>query len=73
MRPYWPVTKTAQVHPEITETKQAERVMMLMMRVTVITISKSLRKYLNNIPGKHEVKELPDIACRTQQTYRGKG
>jgi len=45
LRPHWPVTKTAQVHPEITETKQAKRVMMMMMmmmmmmRVTVITIS----------------------------------
>jgi hypothetical protein len=26
------------------------------------TISKSFRKYLNNIPGKHEVKELQKTA-----------
>jgi len=26
------------------------------------TVSKSLRKYVNNIPGKHEVKELQKIA-----------
>jgi len=46
---------------------------MMMMRVTVITILKSLRKYLNNVPGKHEIKELQDTACRAQQTYWGKG
>ena len=43
-----------------------------MVRMTIITISKSLRKCLNNIPGKHEVKELQDTACWTQQTYWGK-
>jgi hypothetical protein len=26
------------------------------------TISKSLRQYLNNIPGKHEIKELQKTA-----------
>jgi len=26
------------------------------------TISKSFRKYVSNIPGKHEVKELPKTA-----------
>jgi type II secretory pathway component GspD/PulD (secretin) len=56
----------------MTQTKQAKRVMMLMVRVTIITNSKSLRKYLNNIPEKHEFKELQDTACWTQQTYWGK-
>jgi len=56
----------------MTETKQAKRVIMLMVKVTIITISKSLRKYLNSILGKHEFKELQDIACWTQQTYWGK-
>jgi hypothetical protein len=55
---------------EMTETKQAKRVMT--MRVTVITISQSLREYLNNIPGKHEVKELQDTAWWTQRHILGK-
>jgi len=29
---------------------------------TTETISKSFRKYVNNIPGKHEVKELQKTA-----------
>ena len=33
------------------------------------TISKSFRKYMSNIPGKHEVKEQPYWA---QHTYCGK-
>jgi hypothetical protein len=62
----------------MTETRKAKRVMMMMiimmmmMMVTIITISESLRKYLNNPPGKHEVKELQDTVCWTQQTYWGK-
>jgi len=46
--------------------------MMMMMMVTMIiiiiiigatgTISKSFRKYMSNIPGKHEVKELQKTA-----------
>jgi len=45
---------------------------MMMMMVTIITILKSLRKYLNNTPGKHEVNELQDAVCWIQQTYWGK-
>jgi hypothetical protein len=29
---------------------------------SMVTISKSLRKYMNNIPGNHEVKELQKTA-----------
>jgi hypothetical protein len=37
------------------------------------TISKSFRKYVSNIPGKHEVKELHKIATLgTAHTYFGK-
>jgi len=46
--------------------------MMMMIMVTMIiiiiiigatgTISKSFRKYMSNIPGKHEVKELQKTA-----------
>ena len=35
------------------------------------TISKSFRKYVSNIPGKHEVKELPKTAIlRTAHILR---
>jgi len=30
--------------------------------ITIITISKSFRKYVSNIPGNHEVKELHKTA-----------
>jgi len=37
------------------------------------TISKSFRKYVSNIPGKHEVKELQKTAILgTAHTYSGK-
>jgi len=37
------------------------------------TVSKSLRKYVSNIPGKHEVKELQKTAILgTAHTYLGK-
>ena len=42
--------------------------MMMMMIITpviigaTVTISKSFRKYVSNIPGKHEVKELQKTA-----------
>ena len=37
------------------------------------TISKSFRKYVSNIPGKHEVKELQKTAILgTAHTYFGK-
>jgi len=37
------------------------------------TISKSFRKYVSNIPGKHEVKELQKTAILdTAHTYCGK-
>jgi hypothetical protein len=37
------------------------------------TISKSFRKYLSNVPGKHEVKELQKTAILgTAHTYCGK-
>ena len=40
--------------------------MMMMMMIIIIrttgTISKSFRKYVSNIPGKHEVKELQKTA-----------
>jgi len=36
------------------------------------TISKSFRKYVSNIPGKHEVKELQKTAHCTLHTYFGK-
>jgi hypothetical protein len=29
---------------------------------STVTISKSFRKYLNNVPGKHEIKELQKTA-----------
>jgi hypothetical protein len=36
------------------------------------TISKSFRKYLNNIPGKHEIKQLQETAISALHTYFGK-
>jgi len=36
------------------------------------TISKSFRKYVGNIPGKHEVKELQKTAILALHTYFGK-
>jgi len=36
------------------------------------TISKSFRKYVSNIPGNHEVKELQKIAYWALHTYIGK-
>jgi len=36
------------------------------------TNSKSLRKYVSNIPGKHEVKELQKKAILGLHTYFGK-
>jgi len=42
--------------------------MMMMMMIIIIiigmtgTLSKSFRKYVSNIPGKHEVKELQKTA-----------
>jgi len=33
------------------------------------TISKSFRKYVSNIPGKHEVKELQKTAILVLHTY----
>jgi len=36
------------------------------------TISKSLRIYVSNIPGKHEVKELQKTAILALHTYFGK-
>ena len=40
--------------------------MMMMMMIIIIgatrTISKSFRKYMSNIPGKHEVEELQKTA-----------
>jgi hypothetical protein len=35
------------------------------------TISKSLRQYLSNILGKHEIKELHKQPCWTLHTYYG--
>ena len=32
--------------------------MMIIIIIIIITISKSLRQYLRNIPGKHEIKQL---------------
>ena len=39
-------------------------IMMMMMMIIIITItnSVSLRKYLSNVPGKHEIKELQKTA-----------
>jgi len=44
-----------------------EMMMMMMIIIIIIigatgTISKSFRKYVSNIPGKHEVKELQKTA-----------
>ena len=36
------------------------------------TISKSFRKYIRNIPGNHEVKELQKTAILALRTYFGK-
>ena len=36
------------------------------------TISKSLRQYLNNIPGKHEIKIIPKKPHWAQHTCYGK-
>jgi len=36
------------------------------------TISKSFRKHLSNIPGKHEVKEIQKTAILGTATYFGK-
>ena len=44
------------------------KVMPVIIRATG-TISKSFRKYVSNIPGKHVVKELPHWALHT---YFGK-
>ena len=35
------------------------------------TISKSFRKYLSNIPGKHDIKELQKTAILALHTYCG--
>jgi hypothetical protein len=37
-----------------------------------LTISKSFRKYLSNILGKHDIKELVKTAYWSMQTYFGK-
>ena len=37
-------------------------VMMMMIIIIIIIISKSFRKYISNIPGNHEVKELQKTA-----------
>jgi len=34
----------------------------MMMMIIIITISKSLKQYLSNIPGKHEIKGLQKAA-----------
>jgi len=48
------------------------KVMSVIIRATG-TISKSFRKYVSNIPGKHEVKELQKTAILgTAHTYCGK-
>ena len=47
------------------ETKHKTAVMMMITPViigTTGTVSKSFRKYVSNIPGKHEVKELQKTA-----------
>ena len=36
------------------------------------SISKSFSNYLNNIPGKHEIKELQTIVILALRTYCGK-
>jgi hypothetical protein len=36
------------------------------------TISKSFRKYVSNIPGNHDVKELQKTAYWAPHTYYGK-
>jgi hypothetical protein len=36
------------------------------------TISKSFRKYMSNIPGKYEVKELQKTTILALHTYFGK-
>ena len=36
------------------------------------TISKTFRKYVSNIPGNHEVKEIQKIAIKALHTYFGK-
>jgi hypothetical protein len=36
------------------------------------TISKAFRKYLSNVPGNHEVKELQKTAILALHTYCGK-
>ena len=36
------------------------------------TISKSFRKYVSNIPGKHKVQELQKIAILSTAQYFGK-
>jgi hypothetical protein len=40
--------------------------------VAVGTISKSLRQYLSNMPGKHEIKELQKKLYWAPHTYYGK-
>jgi hypothetical protein len=36
--------------------------MMMMMMMMMIAISKSFRKYLSSVPGKHDIKELQKTA-----------
>ena len=51
--------------------------MMIIMIIPVIigatgTISKTFRKYVSNVPGNHEVKELQKTAILALHTYFGK-
>ena len=43
--------------------------MIPVMRGETGTVSKSLRQYLSNIPGKHEIKELQNTAIWALHTY----
>jgi hypothetical protein len=36
--------------------------MIIIIIIIIIIISKSLRQYLNNVPGEHEIKELQKTA-----------
>jgi len=41
-------------------------------KIIIIIISKSLRQYLGNLPGKHEIKEIQKTAILGTHTYCGK-
>ena len=63
-------TEYTDVKERMAWTKEKIRNVILVITGTTGTLSESFRKYLSNIPGKHEVKELQKTAIlgTTQDT-----